>query len=315
MRLWGWHLMPSKEQVFVMKKLTEFRESILGETTIKKRILPTCLINRMKHSGIYIFGNVGSGKTSVLDWFSDSISAVNRERIHFNEFMLKVHKGMMKYGSVGNYVENSLKNNSKKVICLDELQVNDIADAMVLKELLEKLERSGIKVITTSNIPPHELYLNGIQRENFLPCISFIKKHYFVLKLSSEKDLRLIDNESKQTKNYFNNIKIFESKLTQNDILLDFDWFNQPVGSKDIQVFLSKAGNYEVFLKNAIPLTKTEDKNARQRFIIFIDSIYDKKIKLNIHSKYKIEEILSDKPDGSFKRTISRLQQLLRGMS
>jgi len=149
--------------------------------------------------GLYLYGDVGSGKTMLMDLFYDTLPEAVRTktRIHFHNFMQDVHKRLHKmklqYGSdidAVPFVAAEIAEQAN-VLCFDEFQCTDVADA-ILRRLLESLMSHGVVLVTTSNRHPDELYKNGIQRESFIPAIQLLKRRLHVINLDSTTDYRKI---------------------------------------------------------------------------------------------------------------------------
>ena len=153
---------------------------------------------RNSHQGIYLWGDVGRGKTWLMNLFFDSLPFDQKCRIHFHHFMIDIHKNLEALKNQKNPLTKIASNYAEqyRVICLDEFIVTNITDAMLLHGLLRALNHHGVILIMTSNRKPDDLYINGLQRERFLPAISLIKHTSKVIHLNGEIDHRTVLSKS-----------------------------------------------------------------------------------------------------------------------
>lgn len=148
--------------------------------------------------GIYFYGRVGRGKTMLMDLFYQQVNITRKKRIHFHHFMESVHQKLHDYSGKDNPLVLIAQMWATEVdlLCFDEFFVNDIGDAMLLAGLLDAMLSSGITLVATSNCRPEQLYLNGLQRERFLPTIDIIHQYCQIISIDGAKDHRLRVSDS-----------------------------------------------------------------------------------------------------------------------
>jgi cell division protein ZapE len=289
--------------------------------------------------GYYLVGDVGVGKTMILNFFFNELKE-KKLRFHFNEFMIKFHDFIFQNKDKEKGIEEFVKDLGTKaqIIYFDEFQVTNIVDAMILGKLFKNIFDGKIKVIFSSNINIHDLYKDGLQREQFIPFIKILKNNCFEKKLLINEDYRTTKNEKlerflspvnkstnfkfnkffrKLTKNKNKTIKVLEIKgrklVIKNfyDGVAKFDFdelCNKNLGSED---YMRIADNCDFILIEKLIDFNHNNLNQQQRLITLIDIIYEKKIPLMVTSfvDLSILKSSSDKTE-AFKRTISRLHEL-----
>ncbi len=296
--------------------------------------------NKKKNKlGFYLVGDVGVGKTMILNFFFDELEE-KKLRLHFNEFMIKFHDFVFQNKDKENPIELFVKNLEKnaQIIYFDEFQVTNIVDAMILGKLFKIIFEAKIKVIFSSNIKINDLYKDGLQRDQFIPFIKILENNSYEKELSIKEDYRSSNNISlerfiypidkssnfrfnkffrKITKDRKKTLKTLEIKgrkiVLENfyDGVAKFEFeelCNKNLGSED---YIKIAESCEfIFIKN-LPDFNDDNSNQQQRFITLIDIIYEKKIPLMITSQVDLNLIKSSKTIAEpFKRTVSRLYEL-----
>ncbi len=318
----------NKNQIEIINLLVKFFES-------KKKII-NFFVNPKDKLCFYLFGGVGVGKTMILNFFYNFVD-LPKKRAHFNEFMIEFHENRFKNDndSILSFVKKLKKYN---LLYLDEFQVTNIVDAMILGKLFKTIFKENIKVIITSNIKIEDLYKDGLQREQFLPFISIIKKNSIQKELIIDEDYRMQKISSIQraffptnekTKFKINQIfreytkskklkkisikvkgrEFFISNYYEGVAKFNFkDLCNNFLGAEDY-VKISDVCNF-IFIEN-IPVFNDENADQQNRFITLIDILYEKKIPLVISVENNLEKIgSSQKLKDPFKRTVSRLFEL-----
>jgi predicted ATPase len=305
----------------------------------KQSIFEKFFKNKDIKYGFYLVGDVGVGKTMILNFFFGNIRE-KKLRLHFNEFMVNFHNFIFINKEKENGIDYFVKDLKKKaqIIYFDEFQVTNIVDAMILGKLFKKIFEEKIKVIFSSNTKIYDLYRDGLQRDQFTPFIKILKDNSFEKELLIKDDYRLSENKNfdrflfpiNQSTNFkFNKFfrKITKNKIKTNKILeikgrkLEIQNYYDRVakfnfeelckvnlGSED---YISISNNCDfIFIEN-LPDFNEDNSNQQQRFITLIDIIYEKKIPLMITSNINLESINSSKSMiEPFKRTISRLYEL-----
>ena len=289
--------------------------------------------------GFYLVGDVGVGKTMILDFFFNNLNE-KKIRLHFNEFMIQFHDFIFKNKDKENGIEQFVKDLNKKfeIIYFDEFQVTNIVDAMILGKLFKKIFEEKIKVIFSSNIKINDLYRDGLQRDQFIPFIKVLENYSHEKELLIKDDYRSSQNKSldrflspiNQSTNFIFNkffrkitkdkekiTKILEIKGRQIKIenfykgVIKFnfdDLCDRNLGSED---YIGIANICNFLLIENLPNFNENNSNQQQRFITLIDIIYEKKIPLMITSNIDLKSIDSSKSlIKPFKRTISRLYEL-----
>jgi cell division protein ZapE len=292
--------------------------------------------------GLYIHGKVGRGKTMLMDLFFDTVQFEPKRRIHFHEFMAETHDriGAARKKFDGDplpHVANAIADEAQ-LLCFDELHVTDIADAMILGRLFKGLFERQVVMVATSNQPPRGLYLNGLNRQLFLPTIDLIERHMDVVELGAAKDFRLdklvgqplyftpADADAHRSlraaftrltgvwKGEPMTLDVKGRALTVPETARGVAYFSfddlcmKPLGTLD---FLHIAHAFHTVIIEGIPKLPPEKRNEARRFINLIDTLYDARIGLIASAEAEPQDLY---PTGDaavlFERTVSRLIEM-----
>lgn len=291
--------------------------------------------------GLYLWGGVGRGKTHLVNEFYKCLSFPEKQRTHFHLFMQELHGELKKLPATPDPVTLVAEILSKRfrLLCLDEFHVTDITDAMLLGRLLTALFARGVTLVTTSNIPPDELYRDGLQREQFLPAIELIKQHTRVVCLDGEEDYRLRYLEHAEIYHFpldaeadgsllesFHGLRP-EGVVEAGEIEIEdrpipavrhadgIAWFDfktlceQPRGTID---YIEIARCFHTVFVANIPRMGDDDKDKAARFIRLVDVLYDHNVNLVVSADAAPAGLYTSTSPLAFDftRTQSRLEEM-----
>ncbi|MBT8416214.1 MAG: AFG1 family ATPase [Silicimonas sp.] len=291
--------------------------------------------------GLYIWGGVGRGKSMLMDLFHDVVQTPKTRRVHFHSFMQEVQAALHKARQTG--VDDAIRPvaddmaEGLTLLCLDEMQISDIADAMIVGRLFQRIMDAGVTIVTTSNRHPDDLYKDGLNRALFLPFIELLKDSMAVHELVSPRDYR--QDRLKDTDTYFHpadaqaraaveaiwsdltggattsltltvKSRAVELPLFANGVgrARFYDLCGQPLGPAD---YLAIAEAVRVLIIEDIPRLSSENYNQARRFVTLIDALYEARVRL-IATAADEPERLYIEGEGSFEfeRTASRLREM-----
>ena len=299
-------------------------------------------------AGVYLWGGVGRGKSMLMDLAFEHIDVQPKRRVHFHAFMLETHGRLRdkRKDEEGDPLERVAEDiaGEVKLLCFDEMVVNNPADAMILSRLFEHLLERGVRVVTTSNRPPHDLYKDGLNRELFLPFIDLIERRFDVVEVNGPTDYRMdrlagvnvwhVPNGPEATKAlsdaFFrltdypveDRAKVPSEQLEvgagrtlhvpkslKGVAVFSFKKLvGQPRGAAD---YLAIAQRFHTVILVGIPVMMREMRNEAARFVTLIDALYEHRVKLLAAADAEPAG-LYPAGDGSFEfqRTVSRLEEM-----
>jgi cell division protein ZapE len=290
--------------------------------------------------GLYLWGGVGRGKTWLMDLFFASLPFRAKERSHFHRFMHATHAALARLRNREDPLEHLADRiaGRTRVLCFDEFFVIDIADAMVLGNLLAALFARGVTLVATSNVPPDHLYRDGLQRTRFLPAIALLKRHTHVLNVDGGLDYRLRLLERGRT--WFDAadedtaarlLKLFDSvagetgaagqSITMNHRSIptlrhaaDVVWFDFDAlcdGPRSQADYIEIARCYHTVLLTDVPVLGPAREDAARRFVTLVDEFYDRGVKLLVSAPVPPQELYrGERLAFEFERTSSRLIEM-----
>lgn len=289
--------------------------------------------------GVYLYGGVGRGKSVLMDAFFACVPYRRKRRVHFHAFMQEVHQTLVQLKGEKDPLMRVADQiaQATRLLCIDELHVSDIADAMILGRLFAALFARGVVFVMTSNYPPEGLYPQGLQRANFLPTIALLQAKLDIMALdgavdyrlralqrariwlspldgTTDKTLDLLFSELASGDDLFSAIQVNGRMLQSKRRVAGMIWFTfaelciLPRGQAD---YLALAKNYHTIFLSDLPRLRKQDANAARRFTWLVDVLYNDRIKLIISSEVSPNELYNEgEKANEFSRTRSRLEEM-----
>ena len=333
-------LRPDPAQRAVLMRLEPIREAL--ERPVKKGLLSRFRKPEVDGPrGLYLWGGVGRGKSMLMDLFHAHVGIPQKRRVHFHAFMQEVQGALHEVRKTG--VDDAIKPVAENIardirlLCFDEMQITDIADAMIVGRLFEALFAAGVYVVTTSNRHPTELYKDGLNRQLFLPFIDLLQDKLEVDQLDAMTDYRQDRLAGEQV--YFHpadatartSIDRLWQDLTegrQEELVLEvkgrevhlprywagmarasfWDLCGQPLGPAD---YLALVGAVKLLVLEGIPRLDASKFNEAKRFVTLIDALYEGHVRLICSAEDAPERLyLEGAGSFEFERTASRLREM-----
>ncbi|GIX31882.1 MAG: cell division protein ZapE [Porticoccaceae bacterium] len=292
--------------------------------------------------GLYLWGGVGRGKTYLMDTFFECLPFREKLRAHFHRFMRHVHEELIRQRGEKNPLERvaEVLAGDVRVLCFDEFFVSDIGDAMILGQLLGHLFERGVTLVATSNIPPRELYRDGLQRARFLPAIDLIERHCQVVEVDGATDWRLRALERAEVYHHplgeaaeraladafarlaptaeevreGGALEIEGRILPVRKVAEDVVWFDFETlcgGPRSQNDYLEIAREFHAVVLSGVPVLTAARDDAARRFVNLVDVLYDRGVKLILSAAAPVEALYrGTRLAFEFERTQSRLLEM-----
>jgi cell division protein ZapE len=330
-----------RKAVEVLQRIADGLEA--NEKKARSRLTGKILPFRRKHvlvPGLYLWGDVGRGKTWLMDQFFETVEIPNKLRLHFHRFMQMIHHELQANSSEVDPLRIIAAHMGKqcRLLCLDEFQVTDIGDTMLLRNLVEALYEQGITLVTTSNREPDELCQDWFQREQFQPAADLIRKNSSVMHLRSKIDFRflhqtlgdifytphdasvqqqmetrfrsLADGEIEEAKELEINKRPIRALMTSdNAAWFDFDTLCR--GPRAASDYIQIAKRFPTVLLSAVPVLNEGLDSSARRFLNLVDELYDQRTLLIFSAQDKLENLYQgDTLAFEYQRVLSRLHEM-----
>ncbi len=348
------HADPVQEQIVLRLQAVHDQLAAISTHPAKAGLLARLGLSRPAPApdgprGLYIWGPVGRGKSMLMDLFFADAPVAKKRRVHFHEFMLEVqerlHRRREELAAKGAPPESDTIvpiaraiASETRLLCFDEFQVTNIADAMILARLFETLFDEGLTIIATSNRAPDDLYKGGLQRDRFLPFIDLVKQRLEILELGGAQDYRMnrlrnfdvyltplgawatakldeafralaagADGEPRVLRTQGRDVEI--PRAAPGVAMAHYlDWCGKPMGAAD---FICIAENFHTVIMADIPKMGPDSKDKAVRFITMIDEFYEKKVKFICSAATAPSGLYVDGEGAfEFQRTVSRLMEM-----
>jgi cell division protein ZapE len=340
------HFSADAAQLAAVARLDDLRNRLISAAAAGAWLTPRWLVPllprraRAPVTGLYLWGGVGRGKTWLMDLFFASLPFPERRRRHFHRFMYEVHdalKGLKAQRSPLDHLAADIARDIR-VLCLDELFVSDIADAMILGGLFEGLWRRGVTLVATSNVPPGELYKDGLQRQRFLPVIALLEKCLEVLPVAGATDYRLRQltragtylvagaaDAAARLEALFRELggaqvqhggtlqiegrPLAVLRVGHGAVWCSFEALCAGPRSQDDYIEIAR--EFQAVFVSDVPVLDAEHEDEARRFVALVDELYDRNVKLVVSAAAAPAQLYrGTRVRALFERTVSRLTEM-----
>ncbi|AOJ70830.1 MULTISPECIES: cell division protein ZapE [Burkholderia] len=289
--------------------------------------------------GVYMWGGVGRGKSFLMDSFYAIVPVQRKTRLHFHEFMREVHRELEELKGQADPLDELARRIAKRyrLICFDEFHVSDIADAMILYRLLDRLFSNGVQFVMTSNYDPDDLYPDGLHRDRMLPAIALLKDRLDVLNVDGGVDYRqrtltqvrmyhtpLGADADRALRHAFGQLAAVPDEspilhiekreikaLRRADGVVWFDFATLCGGPRSQNDYLELASRFHAIVLSEVPQMSPRMASEARRFTWLIDVLYDHKVKLLMSAAVAAEDLYIEGPMANeFSRTVSRIVEM-----
>lgn len=289
--------------------------------------------------GVYMWGGVGRGKSFLMDSFYAVVPVQRKTRLHFHEFMREVHRELEELKGQADPLDELARRIAKRyrLICFDEFHVSDIADAMILYRLLDRLFSNGVQFVMTSNYDPDDLYPDGLHRDRMLPAIALLKERLDVLNVDAGVDYRqrtltqvqmyhtpLGADADRELRHAFAQLAAVPDEspilhiekreikaLRRADGVVWFDFATLCGGPRSQNDYLELASRFHAIVLSDVPQMSPRMASEARRFTWLIDVLYDHKVKLLMSAAVPADDLYVEGPMANeFSRTVSRIVEM-----
>jgi cell division protein ZapE len=327
------------------RRAVERLQRLYEEWTAYKRrrssTLRRLLVRPPLPKGVYLWGGVGRGKSFLMDSFYLAVPLVRKRRVHFHHFMREVHRELDALKGTEDPIAALAERTARRhrLICFDEFHVADIGDAMILGRFLEQVMDRGVEFVMTSNYHPDRLYLDGLQRERFLPAIRLLKTRLDVLEVDAGVDYRRLKLQGLRAwhtgaeagaamERIFGELQDVEEEHHPLDVegrripcrrraggLVWFDFAALCGGPRSYTDYVDLAMRFHTVMLSGVPRLGPQQADAARRFTWLVDVLYDERVKLVCSAGTEPDQVFAEGGDArtaaaEFARTVSRLTEM-----